>query len=83
MIQNGKVKLYGDTTTVKWITAEHSDGRAKIVSLEPVANGVVRLDDHTEFENPVDLPELGSYTYASTYSELYSAPEVLKNSQVK
>ena len=77
------MKLYGVTTTVKWITAERSDGRAKIVSLEPVANGVVRLDDQTKFENPVDQPELGPYTYADSYSEVYSAPEVLRNSQVK
>ena len=82
-IQNGKVKLYGVTTTVQWITGEHWDGRAKIVSLEPVANGVVRLDDQTEFVNPVDQPELGAYTYVDSYSELYAAPEVLKNSQVK
>ena len=82
-IENGKVKLYGVTTTVKWITTEHSDGRAKIVSVEPVANGVVRLDDQTEFENPVDQPELGAYTYVNSYSELYAAPEVLKNSQVR
>ena len=83
VIQNGKVTPpYGDATTVQWITAAHADGRAKIVSVEPVANGIVRLDDETEFENPVDRPELGAYVYVNTYDEKYSAPEVLRNSQV-
>ena len=83
VIQNGKVTPpYGVATTVQWITAAHADGRAKIVSVEPVANGIVRLDDETEFENPVDRPELGAYAYVNTYDEKYSAPEVLRNSQV-
>ena len=56
------MRVDGIVRTVWWGDAGHADCTGKIVSVEPMFKGKVKLDNDLEFENPAECNNINNNT---------------------